>query len=64
MDRNCYQVWMKPGILMIKPDHNMRNLTYFLILEKLIKGLFRVLVISLIEATIRPKGTAIDNALI
>ena len=52
---------MKPEILMIEADHDMRNPADFLVLDKLAKGVFRVPGISRVQAITRPDGTAMDH---
>ena len=55
---------MKPEILMIESDHDMRNPADFLVLDKLAKGIFRVPGISRVQAITRPDGTAMDHTTI
>ncbi|GAB3031276.1 MMPL/RND family transporter [Mycobacterium bourgelatii] len=60
-DRHFSQARMKPEILMIKSDHDMRNPADFLILDRLAKGIFRVPGISRVQAITRPDGMAMDH---
>ena len=60
-DRHFSQARMKPEILMIQADHDMRNPTDFLVLDKLAKGIFRVPGISRVQAITRPDGTTMDH---
>ncbi|MEY8018223.1 RND family transporter [Mycobacterium servetii] len=60
-DRHFSQARMKPEILMIETDHDMRNPADFLILDRLAKGIFRVPGISRVQAITRPDGTALDH---
>jgi putative drug exporter of the RND superfamily len=60
-DRHFSQARMKPEILMIESDHDMRNPADFLVLDRLAKGLFRVPGISRVQAITRPDGTAMDH---
>ncbi len=60
-DRHFSQARMKPEILMIESDHDMRNPADFLVLDKLAKGIFRVPGISRVQAITRPDGTAMDH---
>ncbi len=55
------QARMKPEILMIESDHDMRNPTDFLVLDRLAKGIFRVPGISRVQAITRPDGTTMDH---
>ncbi len=52
---------MKPEILMIESDHDMRNPADFLVLDRLAKGIFRVPGISRVQAITRPDGTTMDH---
>ncbi|MDT5137022.1 MAG: putative drug exporter of the superfamily [Mycobacterium sp.] len=63
-DRHFSQARMKPEILMVESDHDMRNPADFLVLDKLAKGLFRVPGISRVQAITRPDGTAMDHTTI
>ncbi len=60
-DRHFSQARMKPEVLMIETDHDMRNPADFLILDRLAKGIFRVPGISRVQAITRPDGTAMDH---
>jgi len=60
-DRHFSQARMKPEILMIESDHDMRNPTDFLVLDKLVKGIFHVPGISRVQAITRPDGTTMDH---
>ena len=60
-DRHFSQARMKPEILMIEANHDMRNPTDFLVLDKLAKGIFRVPGISRVQAITRPDGTTMDH---
>lgn len=60
-DRHFSQARMKPEVLMIESDHDMRNPADFLVLDKLAKGIFRVPGISRVQAITRPNGTAMDH---
>jgi putative drug exporter of the RND superfamily len=60
-DRHFSQARMKPEVLMIESDHDMRNPTDFLVLDKLAKGIFRVPGISRVQAITRPDGTTMDH---
>ena len=60
-DRHFSQARMKPEILMIQANHDMRNPTDFLVLDRLAKGIFRVPGISRVQAITRPDGTTMDH---
>jgi RND superfamily putative drug exporter len=50
-----------PEILMIESDHDLRNPTDFIVLNKLAKSVFRVRGISRVQAITRPEGTPIEH---
>ncbi len=52
---------MMPDILLLEADHDMRNPTDFLVLNKLAKGIFAVPGISMVQAITRPEGTPIEH---
>jgi RND superfamily putative drug exporter len=60
-DRHFSQARLKPEILMIESNHDMRNPTDFLVLDRLAKGIFRVPGISRVQAITRPDGTTMDH---
>ncbi|MEE6138760.1 RND family transporter [Mycobacterium sp. 050128] len=60
-DRHFPQARMKPEILMLETDHDMRNPTDFLILDKLARGIFHVQGISRVQAITRPDGATMDH---
>jgi RND superfamily putative drug exporter len=60
-DRHFSQARMKPEILMIESNHDMRNPADFLVLDRLAKGIFRVPGISRVQAITRPDGTTMDH---
>jgi putative drug exporter of the RND superfamily len=60
-DRHFSQARMKPELLMIEANHDMRNPADFLVLDRLTKGIFRVPGISRVQAITRPDGTTMDH---
>jgi RND superfamily putative drug exporter len=60
-DRHFSQARMKPELLMIQADHDLRNPADFLILDKLAKSIFRVPGISRVQTITRPDGTTMDH---
>ncbi len=60
-DRHFSQARMKPDVLMIEADHDMRNPADFLVIDKLTKAIFRVPGISRVQAATRPQGTPIEH---
>jgi RND superfamily putative drug exporter len=60
-DRHFSPARLTPEILMIETNHDMRNPTDFLVLDRLAKGIFRVPGISRVQAITRPDGTTMDH---
>jgi len=60
-DRHFSQARMMPEIVMIESDHDMRNPSDFLVLNKLAKGVFKVPGISRVQGITRPEGTPIEH---
>jgi RND superfamily putative drug exporter len=60
-DRHFSQARMKPEILMIESNHDMRDPADFLVLDRLAKGIFRVPGISRVQTITRPDGTTMDH---
>lgn len=63
-DRHFSPARMKPEILMIESDHDMRNPADFLILNKLAKALIEIPGISRVQAITRPDGTPMEHTTI
>jgi putative drug exporter of the RND superfamily len=60
-DRHFPQARMMPEVLMIESDHDMRNSSDFLVLNRLAKGIFRVPGISRVQGITRPEGNPIEH---
>jgi putative drug exporter of the RND superfamily len=60
-ERHFSQSRLSPDILVIEADHDMRNPTDFLSLNKLAKAVFRVPGVSRVQGITRPEGTPIAN---
>ena len=60
-DRHFSQSRMMPEVLMIESDHDMRNPSDFLVLNKLAKGIFKIPGISRVQGITRPEGTPIEH---
>ena len=60
-ERHFPHARMKPDVLMIEADHDMRNPADFLVLDKLTKAIFRVPGISRVQAATRPQGTPVEH---
>jgi putative drug exporter of the RND superfamily len=53
---------MSPEILLVEADHDLRNSSDFLVLEKLAKAIFAVQGISNVQAITRPTGAPLQHA--
>ena len=60
-ERHFSQSRMMPDILMVEADHDMRNPSDFLVLNKVAKAIFRVHGISRVQGITRPEGTPIEH---
>ncbi len=60
-ERHFSQARLMPEVMMVEADHDMRDPTDFLVLDKLAKGIFRVPGISRVQAITRPEGTAMEH---
>jgi RND superfamily putative drug exporter len=60
-ERHFSQARLTPDILMVEADHDMRNPTDFLVLNRLAKAVFKVHGISRVQGVTRPEGTPIAN---
>ncbi|WP_448417693.1 MMPL/RND family transporter [Mycolicibacter minnesotensis] len=60
-DRHFSQSRMMPEVLLIEADHDLRNPSDFLIIDKLAKSVFKVVGISRVQAITRPQGTPLEH---
>jgi RND superfamily putative drug exporter len=60
-DRHFNASRMNPEVLMIESDHDMRNSTDFLVINKIAKAIFAVEGISRVQAITRPDGKPIEH---
>ena len=60
-DRHFSQSRMMPEVLLIEADHDLRNPSDFLVLDKLAKSVFKVVGISRVQAITRPQGTPLEH---
>ncbi|WP_207570164.1 RND family transporter [Mycolicibacter kumamotonensis] len=60
-DRHFSQSRMMPEVLMIEADHDLRNPSDFLVIDKLAKAVFKVVGISRVQAITRPQGTPLEH---
>jgi RND superfamily putative drug exporter len=60
-DRHFSQARMKPEILLLEADHDLRNPADFLVLNRLAKGVLAIPGISRVQAITRPNGTPLEH---
>ena len=60
-DRHFSAARMNPEMLLIEADHDMRNSSDFIVIDKLAKAVFRVPGVARVQAITRPEGTPIEN---
>lgn len=60
-DRHFPEARMRPTVLMIESDHDMRNSADFLVLHKLAKAIFGVEGIAQVQGVTRPQGTPVEH---
>ena len=60
-DRHFPQARMEPELLMIEADHDLRNPTDMLVLDRLAKGVFHIPGIARVQSITRPLGAPIDH---
>lgn len=60
-DRHFSEARMRPEVLMIESDHDMRNSADFLVLNKLAKAIFGVEGVALVQGVTRPEGTPLGH---
>ncbi|WP_343574257.1 RND family transporter [Mycobacterium sp.] len=60
-DRHFSQARMMPEILLLESDHDLRNPSDFLILNRVAKAILKVNGISRVQGITRPEGTPIEH---
>jgi RND superfamily putative drug exporter len=60
-ERHFSQARLMPDILLIEADHDMRNPSDFLVLNRLAKAIFKVKGISRVQGITRPEGNPIGH---
>jgi RND superfamily putative drug exporter len=60
--RHFSQSRLNPDVLLIETDHDMRNPTDMLVLDKVAKNIFHVPGIARVQAITRPSGTPIEHS--
>jgi RND superfamily putative drug exporter len=60
-ERHFSEARMTPEVLMVESDHDMRNSSDFLVLNKLAKAIFGVQGVAGVQAVTRPEGTPLEH---
>ena len=60
-DRHYSEARMRPEVLMIESDHDMRNSKDFLVLNKVAKAVFAVQGVARVQGVTRPEGTPLEH---
>jgi putative drug exporter of the RND superfamily len=60
-ERHFSQARLNPELLMIEADHDLRNSTDFILLERVAKAVFHTDGIAQVQAITRPLGTPLDH---
>src|SRR5580693_1935506 len=60
-ERHFSQARLMPEVMMVEADHDLRDPSDFLVLDKLAKGIFRVPGVSRVQSITRPEGTAMEH---
>lgn len=60
-DRHFSEARMRPEVLMIESDHDMRNSKDFLVLNKVAKAIFNIQGIALVQGVTRPEGVPLEH---
>src|SRR6202040_3112163 len=61
-DRHFPQARMEPELLMVEADHDLRNSTDMLVLDRITKGVFHIPGIARVQGITRPLGVPIDHS--
>ncbi|AKS34807.1 RND family transporter [Mycolicibacterium goodii] len=60
-ERHFTQSRLQPEVLLVESDHDLRNPSDFLVLNRLAKAVFKVRGVSRVQAITRPEGTPIEH---
>lgn len=60
-ERHFNPARLNPELLLVESDHDLRNSTDFLVIDKIAKAVFRVPGISRVQAITRPEGKPIEH---
>jgi putative drug exporter of the RND superfamily len=63
-DRHFDAARMNPELLLVETDHDLRNPTDFLVIDKIAKALFKVPGVSRVQTITRPDGKPIEHSTI
>ncbi|CAN3127675.1 RND family transporter [Mycobacterium sp. smrl_JER01] len=63
-ERHFSPARLNPEVLMVETDHDLRNSTDFIVIDKIAKALFRVEGIGRVQTITRPDGTPISSTTI
>jgi len=61
-DRHFPQARMEPELLMIEADHDLRNPTDMLVLDRVARGVFHTPGVARVQSITRPLGSPIDHS--
>lgn len=61
-DRHFPQARMEPELLMVEADHDLRNPTDMLVLDRIAKAIFHTRGIARVQSVTRPLGSPIDHS--
>jgi RND superfamily putative drug exporter len=61
-ERHFSQARLNPELLMIEADHDLRNPTDMIVLERVAKAIFHTPGIALVQSMTRPLGTPLDHS--
>ena len=61
-ERHFSRARLKPELLMIESDHDLRNPADMLVLDKVAKGVVHIPGIALVQSITRPLGTPLDHS--
>ena len=61
-DRHFPQARMEPELLMVEADHDLRNPTDMLVLDRVAKAIFHTRGIARVQSVTRPLGSPIDHS--
>ncbi|WP_067973282.1 MMPL/RND family transporter [Mycolicibacter icosiumassiliensis] len=60
-ERHFSEARLRPDVLVIESDHDLRNSADFLVLNRLAKAIFRVEGVALVQGVTRPEGAPLEH---